>query len=71
MKKDNVGPPAEDRQPEFSGPIGPLSEAERHRLARRLLLRGVLLAPAIVASVLTTKAVAASKLPNLTLPQTL
>jgi hypothetical protein len=47
--------------PGLAGPLGEIDPIERKRYARRLMLRAMPLVPFIVASVLTTKSVAATK----------
>lgn len=54
------GPATSD--PELRGPVGELDPAARRRYARRLMLRAMPLVPFVVASVLTTKSVAATKI---------
>ena len=52
----------------LSGPLGEMDREARVRYARRLALRAVALAPFVVASVLTTKSVAATKIVVVSVP---
>ena len=61
MNEQQPKVPATDREPQFAGHLAAWDEAARHRHARRLLLKSALFAPVILTSVLTTKAVAATK----------
>jgi hypothetical protein len=54
-----------------SAVVADLSEAQRRRLARRFLVTAIPFVPLIVASVLTTKAVAATKVIITSIPTSL
>jgi hypothetical protein len=68
---DKREPSSDGGAPQFAGHLGNWEATPRREYARRLLVRGALFAPLILASVLTTKSVAATKIIVTSIPLSL